>query len=192
MAFSNWMNSPMPMVTVTKTMDITRLCRAAKRRGMKLNMLMCWCIGKAAAGIGEFYLLPKDGKLYRFDRLAINIVVSNSKGGINICDVPYSEDIDKFNEDYRRILRQCAAECRDIMLDDHNIIGTSALPQCELDCIVNQYSGKFNNPFIAWGKYRRRCFRKVLPMSFQFHHAQLDGSHVVRFLENLQAGFRSL
>ena len=57
-AFELWMNAPNPMVTFFKTLDVTPLVRMSKKRGMKFNMLLCWCIGKAASGIEEFYLLP--------------------------------------------------------------------------------------------------------------------------------------
>ena len=66
------------------------------------------------------------------------------------------------------------------------IIGTSALPHTELDCIVNQYSGRWNNPFLVWGKYRKGLFKTTLPISLQFHHAQMDGMQACRFLNNLQ------
>jgi chloramphenicol O-acetyltransferase type A len=48
------------------------------------------------------------------------------------------------------------------------------------------YSGIFNNPFMIWGKYRKKRFRYELPISFQFHHTQMDGAHAGRFLANLQ------
>ena len=59
-AFEMWMNAPMPMVTFIKTLDVTRLRKAARRRGMKFNMLMCWCIGRAASAVKEFYTLPPE------------------------------------------------------------------------------------------------------------------------------------
>ena len=58
-AFELWTKSPMPMVTLTKTFDVTRLCKVSRKRGMKFNMLLCWCIGRAASTIDEFYILPK-------------------------------------------------------------------------------------------------------------------------------------
>ena len=33
-AFSLWMTSPMPMITLTKTFNVTKLFRASKRRGI--------------------------------------------------------------------------------------------------------------------------------------------------------------
>ena len=185
-AFSLWMSSPVPMVTLTKTFDVSRLVKVSKRTGMKFTMLMCWCIGKAASQIEEFFILPENGRLFRYDRLAINIVVQNVKGGISLCDVPYSDDIQKFNANYLELTGQTAKTCKSTALEDYMIVGTSALPQTELDSIVNQYSGRYNNPFLAWGKYRKGLFKTTLPISLQFHHVQMDGGHAVRFLQCLQ------
>ena len=186
-AFSMWMSSPMPMVTLVKTLDVSRLVKVSKKSGMKFNMLLCWCIGKAASGIEEFYTLVKDGKMYKYDCLAISPVVTNCKGGINYCDIPFSEDLNKFNADYTERCAQTYAACQDMCLDgEMMVIGTSAVVQTDIDCIVNQYSGIFNNPFLAWGRYRKGLFKTTLPISFQFHHVQMDGKHAACFLNMLQ------
>ena len=186
-AFEMWMKSPMPMVTLIKTFDVTRLYKASRRRGMKFNMLLCWCIGKAASQIEEFYLLPEGGKLYKSDRLAVNVIVNNKAGGISNCDVPYSDDLQQFIGDYEALTQQACTTCRNINDNEAMIVGTSAVTGTELDCIVNQYSGIFNNPFLAWGRYRHRWLKTTLAISFQFHHAQMDGRQAALFLETLQA-----
>ena len=61
-----------------------------------------------------------------------------------------------------------------------------AASQTELDCIVNQYTDQFCNPMVMWGKYRKGMFKTTLPVSFQFHHVQMDGGHAARFLDILQ------
>ena len=94
-AFEMWMTSPMPMVTLTKTFDVSNLLKASRKSGVKFNALLCWCIGKAASQVKEFYLLPEQGKLYQYDSIAVNVIVNNSKGGINSCDIPFTEDIAK-------------------------------------------------------------------------------------------------
>ena len=185
-AFCLWMSSPMPMVTLVKTLDVSRLVKVSKRSGMKFTMLMCWCVGKAASQVEEFYTLPVGGKLYRYDKLAVNVIVENSKGGISSCDIPFSDDLQQFNRDYLMFTEQAANECKSFFLDDHMVIGTSAMIQTELDCIVNQYTDQFCNPMVMWGKYRKRMFKTTLPVSFQFHHVQMDGGHAARFLQRLQ------
>ena len=189
-AFEMWMQSPIPMVTLVKTFDVTHLYKVSKRRGLKFNMLLCWCIGKAASQMDEFHLLPEQGKLFRYDRLAINVIVNNSKGGISTCDIPFSDDLTQFSHEYDALTQKAAETCSDITNEEAMIVGTSAMVETELDCIVNQYSGIFNNPFLAWGRYKHGWFKTTLPISFQFHHAQMDGGHAAQFLEELQKRIR--
>ncbi len=185
-AFEMWLNAPMPMVTLVKTMDVSRLARLSLKSGVKFNTLMCWCIGKAVTETEELYLLPENRKLYQYDQIAINVVVRNRKGGINSCDIPYSADLQQFNRDYLELTTKVAEECQSSFLDGYMIVGTSAMIQTELDCVVNQYTDKFLNPMVMWGKYRKSWFKTLLPVSFQFHHVQMDGGDAARFLERLQ------
>jgi len=185
-AFEMWLNAPMPMVTLVKTMNVSRLMKLSKKTGVKFNTLMCWSIGKAAMETEELFLLPENGKLFRYDSIAINVVVRNSKGGINSCDIPYSADLQQFNRDYLELTTKVAKECQSSFLDGYMIVGTSAMIQTELDCILNQYTDKFLNPMVMWGKYRKGFFKTILPVSFQFHHVQMDGGDAARFLERLQ------
>ena len=185
-AFSLWMTSPMPMVTLTKTFNVNKLLKASKRRGVKFNALLCWCIGKAASKINEFYILPEKDKLFKYDSIAINVIVNNCKGGINSCDIAYTDDVEQFVREYNLLTEQVASQCKSTFIEDSMIVGTSAMIQTELDCIVNQYTDKFCNPMVMWGKYRRNWFITTLPISFQFHHVQMDGGHGAYFLEQLQ------
>ena len=191
-AFELWTKSPMPMVTLTKTFDVTRLCKVSRRRGMKFNMLLCWCIGKTAGNMKEFYLLPEQGKLYKYDRLAINMIVNNKEGGINSCDIPYADDLERFGEYYTTLTQATSTSCQSCFVDDAMVIGTSAMVATELDCIVNQYCSQFNNPMVMWGKYRKHWFKVTMPISFQFHHVQMDGGHAARFLEELRQTIKTI
>ena len=181
-----WMNAPMPMVTFFKTLDVTRLLKVSRRRGLKFNMLMCWCIGRAASQVKEFQMLPVDGKLIEYDSLAVNAIVANSQGEVSSCDVPFSEDLATFNSDYLRLTKQVAESCENHDITDSMVIGTSALAQYDIDGAVGMYSDIFNNPFMIWGRYNRHWLKTTLIVSFQFHHTQMDGAHAARFLDLLQ------
>jgi len=185
-AFELWMKSPMPMVTLTKTFDVTRLRKMSRRRGLKFNMFLCWCIGKAASRMEEFYLLPEKGKLMKYEHLAINVIVNNRDGGINSCDIPYTDDLDKFCSDYMVLTQAASTSSQSSFVDDAMVIGTSAMTATELDCIVNQYTELFCNPMVMWGRYHKGWLKTTLPISFQFHHVQMDGAHAGKFLANLQ------
>ena len=186
-AFELWMKAPNPMVTFFKTLDVTRLVRIGRRKGLKFNMLMDWCIGKAAAGIKEFYLLPVGDRLVQYDALAVNTIVKNRTGEVSSCDIRFNEEMEVFNQEYLKRTAEVANTCADRDLSEEcMVIGTSAIIDTEIDGAVGMNSGIFNNPFIIWGRYRKRWFRYDLHISFQFHHTQMDGAHAGRFLQCLQ------
>lgn len=185
-AFEMWMKAPMPMVTFFKTLDVSRLVRIGKREGLKFNMLMCWCIGRAACRIKEFHMLPVGDRLIRYDSIAVNTIVANSRGEVSSCDIPFSDNLSTFNADYLRLTSQVAATCENHDIVDSMVIGTSALAQFDIDGAVEMYSGIFNNPFMIWGRYRKGWFKTTLVVSFQFHHTQMDGAHAAKFLDLLQ------
>ena len=186
-AYEFWMKAPNPMVNFFKTLDVTNLLTVSRKKNLKFNMLLCYCIAKAAVGIEEFYTLPVDEKLLQYDTIAVSVIVNNKRGEINSCDIPYAADLDLFNQNYLENTSLVIENCDNKDLSDNNmVIGTSAIIETELDGVIGMNSGIFNNPFISWGRYREKDLRYELPISFQFHHTQMDGSHAGRFLENLQ------
>ena len=191
LAFELWSKAPMPMVTLMKTLDVTPLVRLSRKRNYKFNMLLCWCIGVAAIKTEDFYLLPVGDKLMRYDKLAVNTVVATRDGGIATCDLPVSTDLEQFDRDYRSLTGQVYESGESYELgEDYMVIGTSALAGYEIDGAVNIYAGCYNNPFLIWGKYRKKWLRATLPVSFQFHHTQMDGIPAAAFLERLQGEIR--
>ena len=192
-AFEFWMKAPNPMVTFFKTVDVTNLIRISKKKQLKFNMLLDYCIGRAAVGIKEFYTLPVGDQLIWYDSIAVNTIVKNHTGEVSSCDILYHEDLAMFNAEYLQHTTQVAQTAQDRDLSENcMVIGTSAIVDTEIDGAVGMNSGIFNNPFMIWGKYRKRFFRYELPISFQFHHTQMDGAHAGRFLANLQTEINNL
>ena len=193
MAFELWMQAPNPMVTFFKTIDVTNIIRISKKKHLKFNMLLDYCIGKAAVDVKEFYLLPVGDKLMQYDTIAVNTIVKNKIGEVSSCDILYSNDLNTFNQDYLKYTSQVANSCQDRDLSaDSMVIGTSAIVDTEIDGAVGMNSGIFNNPFMIWGRYKKKLFKYYLSISFQFHHTQMDGAHAGRFLANLQKEINNL
>ena len=186
-AFEMWLKAPNPMVTFIKTLDITRLVKVSRRRRLKFNMLLNWCIGKSAASVKEFYLLPVGDKLIQYDSIAVNTIVKNKTGEVSSCDILFHDNLSDFNSEYLKYTSEVTSTCYDRDLSENcMVIGTSAIIDTELDGAIGMNSGIFNNPFIIWGRYQKRFLRYYLTLSFQFHHTQMDGAHAGKFLANLQ------
>ena len=173
-AYALWMKAPNPMVTFFKTFDVSNLIKVSRKR-------------KAAVKVKEFYILPVGDKLIRYDTIAVNTIVKNKEGEVSSCDLAFDADLSRFNDEYLEHTAGTAASCRDRDLSETcMVIGTSAIIDTEIDGAVGMNSGIFNNPFIIWGRYKKKWLRYYLPLSFQFHHTQMDGAHAGAFLKNLQ------
>ena len=69
-AYELWMKAPNPMVTFFKTIDVTRIVKVSKKQGLKFNMLLDYCICRAASTVKEFCLLPSGNKLIQYNSIA--------------------------------------------------------------------------------------------------------------------------
>ena len=106
-----WLKAPNPMVTFFKTLDVTNLIKVSKKRQLKFNMLLDYCIGKAAVNVEEFYILPVGDKLLQYDTIAVNTIVKNKDGEVSSCDILYTEDLDAYNQQYLNYTAQVAESC---------------------------------------------------------------------------------
>ena len=186
-AYELWLKAPNPMVTFFKTLDVTNLVKVSQKRNLKFNMLLDFCIGKSATQVKDFYMLPVGEKLMQYDTLTVNTIVKNKTGEVSSCDILFQPDLDVFNREYLTYTEQVAQTCQDRDLSANSmVIGTSAILDTEIDGAVGMNSGIFNNPFLIWGRYRKKFFKYQLPISFQFHHTQMDGAPAGKFLEKLQ------
>ena len=121
------------------------------------------------------------------------LIDADPQGDLSSCDISQSADLSAFNQEYLKYTAQVAESSTDRDLSEENmVIGTSAIIDTEIDGAVGMNSGIFNNPFMIWGRYRKKLFRYYLPISFQFHHTQMDGAHAGRFLANLQNEIKQL
>ena len=111
-AYELWMKAPNPMVTFFKTLNVTNLVKIAGRRKLKFNMLLDYCIGKAAVQVKEFYILPVGDKLMQYDSIAVNTIVKNREGEVSSCDILFSEDLETFNREYLKYTVQAAETCQ--------------------------------------------------------------------------------
>lgn len=190
-SYELYIDAPMPMVTIFRTLDVTSLVRLS-RRGHKLNMLLCWCAAAAAQEVEEFRLLPVGKALVEYDFVAVNALIEDKNGTLVSCDLPFFPDLAAFERTYLTITDRARETGKGSELPEAMILGTSSLAKYDVDGAVNFYSGMFNNPFLIWGKYVRKGWKKLLKVSFQFHHVQMDGQQACRFLDAMQEKVRCL
>ena len=184
-SYNDFINAPMPMVTLFKTIDVTRLVKKS-RQGYKYNMLMCYCIGQAAKQIPEMLFQIREKTMLKYGKFAIDVIVGTKSGALGYCDVPVVDDIEEFNRLYLERTAAVRDSGENMDITDSSIICTSALVKYDIDGVVNLYHTIYDHPFLAWGKSTRQWFRTKQKLSFQWHHVIMDGVHACRFLEEIE------
>ena len=116
-------------------------------------MLPDYCIGKAAAGIPEFYLLPAGDQLTQYNTIAVNTIVKSRHREVSSCDLLLTGDLNQCNRDHLTHTDQVAESCQDRDPSDTcMVIGTSAIIDIEIDGATGMNSGIFNSPFLIRGR----------------------------------------
>ena len=190
--FECFRNCACPTIVATKIYDVTPLLRYGRKHNMKFNMLLCWLMGKVASKIDVLYTIYEPYRLYKYDKICVNIVVPSSNDCVNLCDVPYNDSLEQFAADYDRITYQSIHEQRDILLDDYARLGTSAVIQTELASVTGGYNDKYTNPFLSWARYHKGWLKTTLPITLRANHIQMDGGHCARYLEMLQEEIKNI
>ena len=135
-----------------KTFDVTNLIRVSRKRKLKFNMLLDYCIGRAAVKVKEFYILPVGDKLIQYDTIAVNTIVKNKEGEVSSCDLSYKAELNQFNKEYLKYTTQVAASCQDRDLSENSmVIGTSAIIDTDLIPVPSHAAGR---------RTRRHIFEK--------------------------------
>lgn len=191
-AFEKFQHQGMPMLSLTKTFDVSNIIRLSKKTKHKFNIIINYLIAKAGSQIENFYFKIDAFKneLYKGDKIIIDFVTKRKDENIAFCELVFNNDFNKFEKDYLTTQKYCYENNCDYYVTEKEkvggIIGTSTVPWTDLDCVVNQYVLDFPNPFLVIMKYQKKFFKYSLKISFHFHHLQMDGEHVCKFLELLQ------
>lgn len=193
--YQYWIGNRMPMFHLTTTLDITRmvkLCRRNKR--MKMNMLMCYCICKAAQQVKEFHTLISGKDIIWSDRINVQTILKDKNGQLRFVDLPMTKTLDEFVENYYRIGTEVYEKCEHHLDTEALFVGTSCLStSLPLDAVANQCNESFMNPFLMWGAYKKVFpWRYKLSISMQIHHVQMNGAEACRYLEILQREINNL
>ena len=103
--------------------------------------------------------------------------------------VPFEGSMEEFARKTSRAAREQEAYFTGSLEND--VFQCSPLPWLSFTHISHTNSGRKDcaTPLFDWGKFIERGGRMVMPVSVQTHHSFVDGLHVARFAERLQAFF---
>lgn len=180
-----------PAFCVTFELDITRFLQRVREQGYSFTLAMVYAVCKCANGIEEFRYRFVDGKVVLFDKIDTAFTWLNPETELfKVVNVPMQDTMRDYIEIAAKMAKEQTAYFTGPLGND--VFQCSPMPWVAYTHISHTNSGKKENatPLFDWGKYVEKEGRIMMPVSVQAHHSFVDGLHIGRFADRLQAFMR--
>lgn len=176
-----------PFFSVTFQVDVTKLHRFCRERGLSFYYALVFLSTKAINSVEAFRYLLSDGQLFLAEERAPSF--TDLKPGselFHIVTMPCGENLETFCRMARKKSME-QASFLDQSAETGDLIYFSCLPWVQLTALTNERALDPDDsvPRIAWGKFQPENGREVLHISLELNHRFVDGIHVGKFYEAL-------
>ena len=167
-------NSVEPAFCVTFELDITNFLNKIREKKYSFTFALVYSVSVCANQIEEFRYRFLDGDVVLYDRIDTAFTYLNQDTELfKVVNVPLTENLEEY---FTGPL-------------GNDVYQFSPIPWVSYTHISHTNAGKKDNatPLFDWGKYFQRDGRTLLPFSVQVHHSFVDGLHVGKLADTLQA-----
>lgn len=177
-----------PAYCVTLELDITNFLKKVREKGYSFTMAMIYAVSKCANEIEEFRYRFMDGEVVLFDRINTAFTYLDSETELfKVVNVNMEDELEKYV-----ISAKEKAETQDEYFTGplgNDVFQFSPLPWVTYTHISHTNSGKKDNatPLFDWGKCYEKDGKVMLPFSVQVHHSFVDGVHIGKLVDSIQA-----
>ena len=181
-------NSVEPAFCVTFELDITNFLNKIREKKYSFTFALVYSVSVCANQIEEFRYRFLDGDVVLYDRIDTAFTYLNQDTELfKVVNVPLTESL----EEYIVLATKTAEEQQAYFTGPlgNDVYQFSPMPWVSYTHISHTNTGKKDNatPLFDWGKYFQRDGRTLLPFSVQAHHSFVDGLHVGKLADTLQA-----
>lgn len=179
-----------PFYSITFPVDVTPLRRYAKERGLSFYLSMVYAVTKAMGSVEAFRYKCRGEEIILHDHLVPSF--TDLKPGSETFHITTLEAGDDMEDFCRRAKAESAAQSVFITAgpwEEDRLIYFSCTPWFP----ITGLSGERDNdpcdsiPRVTWGKYEEQGGRTMLSLALELNHRLLDGIHVGKFYEALNA-----
>lgn len=184
-----------PYVGVTAEVDITDFRRVTKQKGCNFFHSFLWCASQAANMIPEMRQRQRGDQIVEYDFCMTSHTVARADETYVYCDLnancayldflPYAESEQK--------MAQAGGDIDRTPAEEEGLLFISTMTWLSHTALIQPVPVPADsNPRITWGKFFEREGKMLIPVSLLCNHALVDGRHIARFYENLNAKLREV
>ena len=178
-----------PHFNVTANVDVTNLYTYAKASDQSFFKLFLYGAVRAANAIPELRYRIRGEEVVEHEVVHPSFTVMLDEDVFNFCAATFNEDLPTFLQEVTTRMEQAGDEV--VVGDDEpdDLLYITSVPWVTFTSIMHPTHQQQHDsvPRIAWGKFERQGERLVMPLSVQAHHALVDGVHIGKYYETLQA-----
>lgn len=180
-----------PFFNVCAPVDTTRLLQACKERGLPFTVAYHFLSITTANEIEPFRYRLRGDRVLVHDRVDCGTTVAVAGERFAFAYVEYVDDFASFRAGFEQELARI--EARDGRLEPaeerDDLVHYSVLPWLAFTSFshARRDDERDSIPKIVFGKTYESEGRLLMPHSVEVHHALMDGLHVGRYFERLQA-----
>lgn len=151
---------------------------------------MVYAVCKCANEIEAFRYRFLDGKVVLYDKIDASFTYLNKETELfKVVNVPLLDNIRDFCETAYKTANAQKEYFKEGARND--VFQCSPIPWFTYTSISHTLAGKTDNaaPVFDWGKYYEKDGGIKMMMSAQAHHSFVDGIHIAKFIDKIQAYF---
>ncbi|MBQ6274183.1 MAG: chloramphenicol acetyltransferase [Oscillospiraceae bacterium] len=177
-----------PFYSVTFRLDVTKLHRHTKARGLSFYHSLIWLCTRALARVEAFSYAAEEGRVVKLTGRRPSFThLKPGSDAFQIVTLPCEGSMEDFCAAAKK-----KAEEQDFFIDfageGIDMIFFSCLPWLDLTALTNERDLDVDDaiPRIAWGKFTEENGRETLGLSVEVNHRFIDGLHIGRFAQELE------
>lgn len=178
-----------PYDGVTTNIDVTRLVEICRETDHKFFTAFMYVVARAINSIENFRYRVYEDQIVLCDQIDPSFNVLNPDTELYyFAYTVYNKDYQKFAEDVEAA-KDFALKNNYMANNRLDVFYISCLPWFGFTDIIQPMGLAANNsiPRLVWGRYQEIGERVDMPFSVTTHHGFVDGLHIARLLEKMQA-----
>lgn len=177
-----------PQYCVTFELDISNFLAKVRAKGLSFTFAMVYAVAHCANRVEAFRYRFLDGRVVLFDTIDTAFTyISPGEELFKVVRVPFAGTMEEYVAHAAERTQSQTEYFTGPLGND--VFQFSPLPWVQYTHVSHTISGKKDNatPLFDWGKYHMQGGAVLLPFSVQAHHSFVDGIHIGRLAEGLQA-----
>jgi chloramphenicol O-acetyltransferase type A len=179
-----------PFFNVAANLDVTQFYQFCKSNGLSISISILYYVLAAVNEIREFRIRIADGKLVEFDRIHGTQTILNADETFSFAYFEMHDDVFAFNDNGKAALEKYK-QLKTYDVESHrlDLIYCSVIPWVSFTSFkhASRLERTQTVPRIVFGKMFDDGPVKQMPLSVEANHMIMDGLHVGKLFNRVQA-----